>query len=443
MRFFGRILLIRFVQFGFLVIFHQTAFSAGHRWNSMNEGLENLNIQSICLPDTNSIMAGTSTGIFVFSKSTKVWSKLLPGLRYPITSLISVSDSVIIAGTEYRSRYTKEVENAISIDAGKSWSLINIGHPGYVIQDICVNGSGDVYAAVRFVDYLMENRSYIIHSSDSGHTWETIGSNPNGFRSIAVYNSTILVNGFTINPDVPATVPPSGNLLRSDDRGLTWNAVTVSEKSWTTVMDLAFNNRGIAFAGTNDSGLFQSTDQGLTWKQMRTLLPDNFIVSLNASNDRSLYVGTYSQGFFSSSNMGMTWLQDTLGMGIVSISSIITDSTGSQLIVGTNGEGVYSSTLTDNPVDSSEDPTRQLSLHNYPNPFNHSTTIEYSLPRAGTVRLDVYNLLGQKLTCLLEEYQEAGIHIFNWIPRGLSSGIYCCALAYEDHLFREKISYFK
>ncbi len=51
---------------------------------------------------------------------------------------------------------------------------------------------------------------------------------------------------------------------------------------------------------------------------------------------------------------------------------------------------------------------------NYPNPFNPVTTIAFGLPSAGRVRLEVFNLLGQKVVVLLDERMPAGVHEISW-----------------------------
>lgn len=61
---------------------------------------------------------------------------------------------------------------------------------------------------------------------------------------------------------------------------------------------------------------------------------------------------------------------------------------------------------------------------NFPNPFNPSTQISYSLPTASNVRLDVYNTVGQIARTLVDQSQSAGIHTVTFNADGLPSGIY-------------------
>jgi len=61
---------------------------------------------------------------------------------------------------------------------------------------------------------------------------------------------------------------------------------------------------------------------------------------------------------------------------------------------------------------------------NYPNPFNAETVIGYELLEAGQVRVDVFNILGQRVTSLVNDWQEAGKHTVSWAAYQQSSGIY-------------------
>lgn len=61
---------------------------------------------------------------------------------------------------------------------------------------------------------------------------------------------------------------------------------------------------------------------------------------------------------------------------------------------------------------------------NYPNPFNPSTTIAFNLPKQTSVKLSVYNSLGEKVTELLNKQLQAGQHKVEFHASDLSSGIY-------------------
>ena len=61
---------------------------------------------------------------------------------------------------------------------------------------------------------------------------------------------------------------------------------------------------------------------------------------------------------------------------------------------------------------------------NYPNPFNPRTIIEYSIPEAGFVSIKVYNILGQLVATLVNEFENAGNYRINFNASNLSSGLY-------------------
>lgn len=63
-------------------------------------------------------------------------------------------------------------------------------------------------------------------------------------------------------------------------------------------------------------------------------------------------------------------------------------------------------------------------FQNYPNPLNPSTTISYQLPKKSFVNLSIYNLLGQKITELVNKEVQSGHYSVIWDASNLSSGIY-------------------
>lgn len=69
-------------------------------------------------------------------------------------------------------------------------------------------------------------------------------------------------------------------------------------------------------------------------------------------------------------------------------------------------------------------PTEFALLQNYPNPFNPETQIEFALPEATEIKLEIYNIMGQKVATVAEGPYEAGVHSVTWDATEYSSGVY-------------------
>ena len=76
-------------------------------------------------------------------------------------------------------------------------------------------------------------------------------------------------------------------------------------------------------------------------------------------------------------------------------------------------------------VNAIDNNTRSYSLlDNYPNPFNPSTQINFSIAKQGSVSLKIYDLLGRNIATLLNEEKPAGHYTVEWNAEGYMSGIY-------------------
>jgi hypothetical protein len=69
---------------------------------------------------------------------------------------------------------------------------------------------------------------------------------------------------------------------------------------------------------------------------------------------------------------------------------------------------------------------------NDPNPFHDATSIEFSIPRAGTVRLEIYDLLGRRVATLVDGTMQRGLHSATWTATGVPAGIYYYRLIGEN-----------
>jgi hypothetical protein len=90
-------------------------------------------------------------------------------------------------------------------------------------------------------------------------------------------------------------------------------------------------------------------------------------------------------------------------------------------------------------VDSSLLPGYFAFNQNYPNPFNPTTTFRFALPVASQVKLEIYNVLGQKAGTLLNDRFEAGYHSFRWDSGGLASGVYLARFKAGDFTASRKV----
>jgi hypothetical protein len=215
------------------------------------------------------------------------------------------------------------------------------------------------------------------------------------------------------------------NFIRSTDRGNTWSLpIRINDDSvtsawqWFGTMSVAPNGRiDVIWLDTRDdpgtylSSLYYSfsMDAGLTWSQNERL-----------SESFDPHVGWPQQN-----KMG-----DYFDM--------ISDNDGASIAwCGTfNGEeDVYYGRINQTPVEvEGENEVTQIpesfSLYqNYPNPFNPTTTISYSLPISGNVALEVFNLLGEKVATLVDEFEEAGSYKKTFNADMLSSGVYIYKLS--------------
>jgi hypothetical protein len=84
-------------------------------------------------------------------------------------------------------------------------------------------------------------------------------------------------------------------------------------------------------------------------------------------------------------------------------------------------------------------PTEFRLEQNYPNPFNPSTTIQYAISNRQFVTLKVYDLLGNEIATLVDEYKPAGIHNVQFIMYNLASGIYFYQLKTENLVQTKKM----
>jgi hypothetical protein len=90
-------------------------------------------------------------------------------------------------------------------------------------------------------------------------------------------------------------------------------------------------------------------------------------------------------------------------------------------------------------INSSNIPFAYSLSQNYPNPFNPSTKISFGLPKAGNVKMVVFDLLGREVATLVNEFRTAGNHTVDFNAASLASGVYFYKIEAGDFTATKKM----
>lgn len=116
------------------------------------------------------------------------------------------------------------------------------------------------------------------------------------------------------------------------------------------------------------------------------------------------------------------------------------ESTSSKMIfkfINVNGFVIDSFTISrDNLIVK---PEKYSLYQNSPNPFNSSTIIKYNIPEQSKISLKVFDILGNEITTLVDEYKTAGFYEVGFNPNNLASGIYLYKLQVDNFTATKKM----
>ncbi len=133
-----------------------------------------------------------------------------------------------------------------------------------------------------------------------------------------------------------------------------------------------------------------------------------------------------------------TWIRDTTFIGNVTFSIIETNIDTFNILSS------YQSPCT--PAQSTSEETHPMEyilLNNHPNPFNNSTRIEFYLPTNEFIDISVYNVMGQKVSTLKQDFYSAGYHTINWNASQNPSGLFFILISTRTTTISKKVLYIK
>ena len=257
-------------------------------------------------------------------------------------------------------------------------------------------------------------------SRNNGMSWNAVNSglNPHVY-SLAVLDTNLLAG-------VIGSLPPWGVFL-STTNGAQWSDTwtEVNEGMGYPVYSLAIANNNI-FAGTENGGVFISANNGTSWNAANNGLIERDLYYL-ASYKQYIFAGSseYGYGVFVSTDNGYSWTN--VGLTQTHISSLAVND--KYLFAGTESGIIWKRPLSDMIPTSVENiennvPTMFSLEQNYPNPYNPTTTIKYSVPRSCFVTIKIYDLLGKEISSIINENKSAGNYSVQYTAGKLANGVY-------------------
>jgi len=231
------------------------------------------------------------------------------------------------------------------------------------------------------------------------------------------------------------------NVWVTTNGGASWTRVNTGlPNRWVTRVRFDPTDHNVAyvtFSGYRvDSRLphiFRTTNLGATWTDISSNLPEAPInvVLVDPDYTNRLYVGT-DVGCYFTTNLGLSWAAMGSGLPNVAVSDMQIHAPTRIARAFTHGRSMWEINLDQLVTGVAEEQRKpeQFELaQNFPNPFNSSTIIRYSLPAESYVSLKIYDAAGREIRTLVDETVPRGIHSVTWDGRNeagapVPSGMY-------------------
>ncbi len=328
-----------------------------------------------------------------------------------------------------------------STTTGAAWEPLE-GRPIYLAAPFLHRSSIIADPLRPGVIYLADQGLWM--SSDYGEYWERVGP----YAREGGGNSR-LIGQF-------GGLRPGGAVLASRDSlaVLYGDSLWVGHKGgrdWRVVGRLEPGSRGLDLArhpdepgllyAAADAGCFVSDDGGRTWRRVLEPRGRSWKTARlrgHPLNADALYLAA-DRELYHSPDRGATWRALDAGYpGVPWINDVAVDPLDPSTLYVATSAGLFSmeNPSTSVALDSGVPRTSEL-MPSYPNPFNAGTVIPFRLAATGPVRIEVFNLLGQRVRRLLDERRPPGLHKVRWTgtdDRGspVSSGVYFYRLTTGD-----------
>lgn len=287
--------------------------------------------------------------------------------------------------------------------------------------------------------------SFINYTSDGGFSWSPVNIDSNIVSNFPVYKFNFLNRKFGYA--CGGRLDVAGVVWRTTNYGLNWTAQGISADE---VFDIfIFDSLNAITLSGDPEGLFpvanlKTTDSGISWNYNE--LP---FFGLSFEIDFRTYNEGWSASgykFLLTTNRGETWSEFDTPDSTVVYDLQFTDARNGYA-VGENGTILKLDPSLVGVENFSVIPEKIVLYQNYPNPFNPSTKISFRISDGGLVSLFIYDVLGNKVATLLNDYKTVGEYEVEFNPksnnRDFASGTYFYQLKFGDFVQFKKMIYLK
>ncbi len=341
-----------------------------------------------------------------------------------VSSFVTVGNKIFV-GTESGSAVGgggKPGGLFVSSDGGQTWEPRNQGLPD---SNVSVNVSALVWDGTtlyRGSATQVDPSDGLFASTDLGATWNPVLS---GYNVFSLFRSGGVLVG---NVGPLGTKAPT---MVSTDNGTHWSpAMGIPDTDHLSVFDTVgpVLVASVGMAGLEE-GFWRSTDHGRNWTRPEIPGMDTLSIYAFATSGSTLFAGT-NHGVFRSTDAGMSWMPENQGLDNLFIGGLTTTNT--YLLAGTL-TNVWRRPLSDFEAVNQPAIAGFTATTNYPNPFDRSTAISFSLETPGTVTLHIFNSLGESVARPITESLGAGTHQIEVPGSGLPNGSYMYLLSAGSH----------
>ncbi len=385
-------------------------------------------VQSLQITKNGYIYAPVSgKGVLRSTNNGQTWDTINSGLTIgQINSFAEGANGVIYLCVHWDNSI-HPVNGGIfkSTNFGSSW--VKTYQPSTVSADdnyLFVDDSSNIFRCHITTDSKGHQYPGYSFSSDNMNTWYPVTGLANGLNTSFLAVSNVVKE----NMYAWVIVGSQANFFKSIDRGRNWVNITPGLRV-PSISSIMLNSFGHIFMLYRESGIYRSLDNGLSWTPYDNLLGrDLYINSMLIDSGNHIFAGSSYWGVYMSIDYAQNWQKLTGGISNDSVKSLALSPSG-YLFAVTNSGGIFRSKDIATNIKSNPIFIKEFTLsQNYPNPFNPNTTITYSIPERGNVKLTVYNSLGQVISELVNEEKPAGNFSVQFNAANLPSGVYFYSL---------------